>query len=175
MFCLDPMSKIVSLNRNDMVDNGMQKSCLTLIMVAPDRMQTNRVSQPHPFTSDYPMDNESKELRSIRPSSNESDVFTPNTEQLNDNSSSASTTIACDPLRLNEAIIPIKYIANDTHLNASHSNDIELNSKTRYCCTLEVKFIRYVIVCVLALFQIRLFPVVFFLFRCMFLGTFHRM
>lgn len=119
----------------------MQKSCLTLILVAPDRM-----SQPHPLTDDYPINDVLEEMRPCRTVCNESGTLTPNTaSQLDDNSRLTSATVSCDPLLLNETIIPIKFIADDSHSSSSPSNSIVLNSKAKYCCTLEVKFIRYVV------------------------------
>lgn len=119
----------------------MQKSCLTLILVAPDRMQANCMSQPHPLATDYPMNDAPKKMQTNQITS----TMTPNIDQLDDNSRSTSTTISCDQILLNETVIPIKYFTNDRHSTAPLSSDKVLSSKANYCCTLEVKFIRYVV------------------------------
>lgn len=104
-----------------MVDNGMQKSCLTLILVVPDRSQTNNKNQTHSLTDDCPINDALEDMLPCRAVISESGASTSNTES-----------------------IPIKYTTDGSHSGSVPGNDIVMNSKAKYRCTLEVKFVRYV-------------------------------
>lgn len=135
-----------------MVDNNgkqNQKSCLTLILVTPNCVKQPKYMNQHPFINNSnQMNNIANDMVTNQIDKyNELGSLTLNNKNYNDvqlNKRFEPNVLLCDPLSTNESYLPITIVANENILDTNqHSSDILLNARPKYCCTLEVKFIRY--------------------------------